>query len=510
MNQSKARLTVSSTNAWLLLPWLAFLGATAQNVADPDLFGYLAFGRLFFESPAFPYVDVFSYYPVKNPWVYHEWLTGVVFYKMYVLVGPWALQALKYFLALGCMGLAWKTARLNGADKRAAAMCMLMAVWVAAQGWSPIRAQAFTYFFFSLVLYILERTRRGGNPKVLWMLVPVFGFWSNLHGGFLAGLGIFLIYGCCQWIEGGQGIPYKAEKRPVRTYGIVFGLSVLITLCNPYGLDYWVYLCRSLFMPRPFIVEWWSLPKTMIQGFYLPASFLFLGMVFWVAAMLGKILKSNISAGVALVILGLLGFMHHRHGVFFALGFVALVPPYTKWKKPGRFHEWMGAGLIAVCLLANGLLGGYQGVFLFSGSPFALKTPALDQAPFNALYYPSGAVETIRQSGLEGNVLADFHWGEYLMWNLYPECKVAVDGRYETVYPEGVVHEHFLCFENPQVGQEAFFAYLEKHPTSMIIATAGGRAHWLLMQAPDWSPVYQDRGCVLFIKTINRGKAREF
>ena len=491
MNATESTFPKALVYILLVLPWLAFWGAITQNVADPDLFGYLAFGRLFFESPEFPYEDVFSYYPVNSPWVYHEWLTGVAFYKMFRLAGPWTLQVLKYCLGLGCLGFAWKTARLNKADNLAVAVCALMGTWVLAQGWSPVRAQAFTYFFFSMVLYVTERDRRKSNPGIVWALPPLFWVWSNLHGGFVAGLGLFFVYFCWLWMEGRQG---KAKA-----YGAVFCLSVLVTLANPYGLDYWAYLARSLFMPRPFIVEWWSLPKALAHGFYLPATLLLLVMVLVSTALAAKMLAHRHPGILVLPVLVLMAFWHHRHGVFFALAFVAFAPGYISIKKPMKCREWLTAGLVVLCLAANLFLAGCQGWYFLSGSPFQLKTPNLEQAPYNAPNYPSGALEYIRKTGLKGNVLADFHWGEYLIWSLYPQCRIAVDGRYETVYPKGVVHEHFLCFENPGVRPQDFFGYVEKYPTDMIITPAYSTAHRLLAQSPAWKPVYQDSGSALFV-----------
>jgi len=53
------------------------------TAADPDLWGYMAFGKLFWESDAFPYKDVFAYLPTYDQWVYHEWLTVVLFFPLY-------------------------------------------------------------------------------------------------------------------------------------------------------------------------------------------------------------------------------------------------------------------------------------------------------------------------------------------------------------------------------------------------------------------------------------------
>lgn len=64
---------------------------SSLKAADPDFWGYLAFGRLFLQSKSFPYRDVFSYIP-NLPWVYHEWLTEVIFYPLYQTLGSAGLR----------------------------------------------------------------------------------------------------------------------------------------------------------------------------------------------------------------------------------------------------------------------------------------------------------------------------------------------------------------------------------------------------------------------------------
>jgi hypothetical protein len=45
---------------------LVCLNALSGTVADPDLWGYLSFGRLFWETGQFPYQDIFAYVPTLN------------------------------------------------------------------------------------------------------------------------------------------------------------------------------------------------------------------------------------------------------------------------------------------------------------------------------------------------------------------------------------------------------------------------------------------------------------
>ncbi|MFW6127358.1 MAG: hypothetical protein ACOC6K_04015, partial [Thermodesulfobacteriota bacterium] len=95
---------------------LVCLSALSRTVADPDLWGYLAFGRLFWETGQFPYQDIFAYVPTLNLWVYHEWLTGVLFYPIYRTFGAAGLQVVKFALGLATVYLIYLTARRRGAN----------------------------------------------------------------------------------------------------------------------------------------------------------------------------------------------------------------------------------------------------------------------------------------------------------------------------------------------------------------------------------------------------------
>ncbi|MDZ4785554.1 MAG: hypothetical protein SGJ02_05700, partial [bacterium] len=68
-----------SRNELLLLisVFLIILAKLSNPLADPDLWGYLNFGRVFWQN-GFPWSDTFSYLPTKPEWIYHEWLTGVI------------------------------------------------------------------------------------------------------------------------------------------------------------------------------------------------------------------------------------------------------------------------------------------------------------------------------------------------------------------------------------------------------------------------------------------------
>jgi len=472
------------------------LDALATTTADPDLWGYLAFGRLFWEGHRFPYKDVFSYVPTLDPWVYHEWLTGVLFYPIYTTLGGQGLQALKYLLGLATAVLLYLTARRRGAHPVAAGLVLVLLQAFLVIGYSPVRAQVFTYFFFALTLYLLERARHTGQWTLLLALVPVQILWCNLHGGFLSGLGLVALYAA------GEAL----SRRPFVPYLAILALSGLATLMNPYGVDYWTYLAKAVSMPRPDITEWRSFLEAFTTGVLSPVEILYLGTAVLFAVFLGA--WSRWRERTALVVLCFtlyLAFSHIRHQVFFLMLLAAYLPAlFTGYcKEVVSRPRWMAlyrrcsAGVWAPLVVSLAALNGYQFV---SREPFSLKIPGKPPADVaNAFYYPVGAIDHIETHGLSGRLLTTFGWGEYALWRLYPGCKVAFDGRYETVYPEEVSRLYFRFLR----GTPRSMDFLERYPPDLVLVEARSGLVGFFESDPQWEQVYADEGSVLFAHEHN-------
>jgi hypothetical protein len=476
--------------SFLLTLILGFLATIAQ--ADPDLWGYLAFGRLFWHSQTFPYQDSFSYLPTI-PWVYHEWLTGVVFYPIYQTLGFAGLQVLKYILGLGTAALIYRTARERGAYPLAAAAFLIIIFNVARNGYSPVRAQVFTFFFFAFFLYLLERARRGGGWRGLYLIPLIVVFWCNLHGGFLAGLGLVAIYAVGEFLARRRSLPYLS----------VLLLSIPVTLINPYGVEYWQYLYRAVTMPRPHITEWASVLLAYQTNQANLALLIFLFVLIFVGLFgMWQSHWRDLTAGLALAATMFLGFKHIRHLPFFLILAGAYLPVCLNmnvdflqslpWIKKIRTQARVKIGVLA-------LLGLLTAINL---SSFALKHPfdlklgetAGAKAPLSLIVYPVAAVDLIKQMGFSGKILTKFDWGEYLIWDLQPQCLVALDGRYETVYSTKVANDYFeFCDGGPRWRQ-----FLHDYPPDLILMDRKMAVVALIQKDPHWRQVYADANCVLF------------
>jgi hypothetical protein len=71
-------------------------------------------------------------------------------------------------------------------------------------------------------------------------------FWANLHGGFLAGIGLVIFYITGDFLN----------KKKISNYLLILFAIIPVTLINPYGLKYWLYLFDAVLMERPGITEW--------------------------------------------------------------------------------------------------------------------------------------------------------------------------------------------------------------------------------------------------------------
>jgi hypothetical protein len=457
-----------------------------STIADPDLWGYLSFGRLYWETGRFPYQDVFTYLPTLNPWVYHEWLTGVVYYAIYNSIGEVGLVLLRYGLSFLTLILIYFIARNRGANRVISLILLAYTSWFLRVGnGSVLRAQVFTYLFFALTLYLLENYRSTGRMRHLWILIPLQILWCNMHGGFPAGLGLIALYGAGEALSG----------RSFRHYTVIFIMSVLSTLVNPYGFEYWHYLYWAIVMPRPEIMEWASVFKLYeINFFSLREVFYFLFIILAPIRWIQITRWREITPIMILSFTLFIGITHIRHMVFYLIAAGAFLPVVAqqyfgqiKSHSLDSIFNFLKAR-VAVFLIPA-LLSIVITLLFLNPVSFSLKVPPLPADEH--IYYPVGAIHYLQQNNISGNLLTEFGWGEYLIWTSNSILRVGLDGRYETVYPESVGKEYFDFI----YGRDERF--LDKYPHELALLHHDTRGLKFIKKKREWHQIYADAGCIL-------------
>ncbi|MGZ5567355.1 MAG: hypothetical protein ACXWKG_10100, partial [Limisphaerales bacterium] len=220
------------------------------HVADGDLWAKLSLGASVWLKHEIPRVDTLAFTPVLPKYIDHEWGAGVAFYGILKFLGPSGLMLLK--ISLFCIGLAGATlaGRKRGVSWEVLFLLALPCAFCVLPSYIPtIRSHTFTFAFFGILLWWLEEMRAGRSGFGV-LIVVLFWIWANVHGGFVAGLGAVFIYGVEATVKAIGAKTDEKRDTPNSARGWFWALafvgvglgSLLITFCNPYGLDFWRYL----------------------------------------------------------------------------------------------------------------------------------------------------------------------------------------------------------------------------------------------------------------------------
>ena len=378
----------------------------SRTVADPDLWGHVRFGEDLWLTGKIIRPDPYSYLTANQLWINHEWLAEGIFYLAYATAGPLGLVVLKTGISVIIVVLLCVHLRRQGLSPVRVGTVLMLGAIILLPYLALVRPQAFTFLFFLLLLLIVSRLERG-DYRWLWAIPFIFAVWVNMHGGFLAGIGILLLWSAIHLSsiltsKSSPRVLFNASNLP---YFFAPLFAVVGTLLNPYGPELLRFLLRTATGPRKDIAEWQPLVLMSPEGMiYLPLL---------VVSLIG-VLYSRKERRPAMVFLFLvLCIMPHvasRHLPLFALGALVLTAEHIAdvWERhsPGSaagssdaprslFKPW-ATGLN--CILAILLLGlSAQNFHCIPISPATAN-------------FPARAIALLRDSGLSGNLVTHFGW----------------------------------------------------------------------------------------------------
>jgi hypothetical protein len=317
----------------------------------------------------------------------------------------------------------------------------------------------------------------------------MFIIWVNLHGGVLAGLGIFLA-----WVISFIGIGALKKGRldllsaSNRQILIVFVLSLMGTLVNPYGPKLLIFLLGTATVPRPDISEWNPVSYASLDG----GAYIVL-LTFYLGGLIFSARERSPTLVILFLCSAILPIIARRHTPLFGLTAVVLVADHAGdvWKRwLSRINSSEVSQKRLVKFSITGLNVGVALVLVIA-SIGNLECPRLTKG-----YYPVRAVHLLKHSGVAGNLAVHFDWGEYALWHLSPNIKVSVDGRRETVYSEEIYRQNL----NFMSGRSEWNKILEAYPTEMVLISKKFPVFNLMKLKPGWELIYEDPVSALFVK----------
>jgi hypothetical protein len=421
---------------------------SARSPLDADMWWHLRAGEQSVQQQSPLVEDLFSFTRMGQLWVNHSWLSQIIIYMLYKFFGFWGLSAFVSICAVFSFYFVQKQMEESGMLK---AFLIVLGGITASYTWSP-RPQMISQILLAFLGYYLF-SLNSKKRSVTWFLPFLFIVWGNLHGGYVIG---FMFIACFIL---GESLNYLfssdhhllLEKKDIISITIFTVISFLLVVVNPNGIQTWLVPFKTVSLLSG-ISEWNS------PDFHDLGQQSMLWILFGILAVF-YFSPKNKDAKELLIILvfGYSAFMYRRNFGFFALVAIPVLGRHLEpcletaaqkvkamiilWKPEwGKKYldkkERAGATpifpkIINLCLI--GFLGATAMLKIgFVASPLLLDSviPSL---------YPEKGVEFIKLNHLENNLLNEYDWGGYLIWNLrsYP---VFIDGRAD-LYDNQIIHQ---------------------------------------------------------------------
>ena len=404
--------------------------AFMSNNIDPDFWARILQGDAFWQLGHILKTDVFSYTPT-HVWLDHEWGASVLFSFILNHFGYWGIFSARILIVFLIFYFTFKTAKLE-IDKGVKLLDVFLfsysLVSLPTLFSSALRCHFFTFLFFSIFIYILERVRNKGENKLLFILPVLMLIWANAHGGCVAGLGILAIYSL------GEAL----NKKPFKKYIFTLFVCFAVMFINPYGIDYVKFIFMASTMPRPNITEWISpflSQSGLFTWFKILYSIFFIVLLFKI-----KDYKNDFTKYILLFVCAYLSYKYIKNTPFFIITSIIFLYKdicaghnnyfnfiYGHIKEPAKKQKTQDCVRITENILPYGLMP-----LFFAGSLIVFFMIKPD------LYYlheqPVKEVEFLKINDLKGRVLAPLDLGSYIAYKLFPNNLIYMDGRYEEVY----------------------------------------------------------------------------
>jgi hypothetical protein len=468
---------------------LAAIGcAMVYPVDDLDVWWLLRSGAYMVETRSFPTTDPFSWPAFGAEWINHAWAFQLLLYAVHRVGGTTGLILLQALFAAATFAVLLAILRREGTP-RAGALVATAAGGLATWGfWAP-RPQIVTYLALASVWAILRAWRDGRADRLMW-LPPLTLVWANLHGGFMVGPALIGLVLVGEIVERSfRGLADPAAVRPrLGRLGLALVASLVASFATPFGYRAVLFPFQVLGdrFAQAFIIEWAS------PGFQHGQVRMVEGLVLLTLALLA--LAPRRVPATDLIVLA--AFLHFGLQAIRNLPLLVIVLLPILGRALAEVLAERAPGWVArsgVSPRRFGLVAGALALVLAGWWLLPARAPRTVLPRFGvADVFPAGAVEFLKRARPPGPLFNDYGWGGYLIWHLYPDYRVSIDGR-------AAVHGPRRFAEHIQVAdvRPRWRETLERLGPRLVLVSARSPLAIVLRASPDWQVLYEDRIAVV-------------
>ncbi len=455
-----------------------------RPMADPDIYWHLRNAEYLVHTHRWIRRDTYAYTTMGMPWINHEWLAELPFYFAWRLWGVFGLLgttiAALEIIFFGVFHLSY----LHCGEVKAAWAITLASVLLGTVSFGP-RTLLFGWMLLVVELIVLarfekSRATQGKSVRVLWLLPPLFLLWVNIHGSWLIGLVVFLIYYGCGFLSFQSSVmetrPWLPRERYLLAW-IAF-LSTAALFVNPYGWRLVAYPFDLAFRQKLNVArvqEWQQLDLHSIRGRLL----LFMLILPLLTSLLRRRRRWQ-PHHLAFFLIGIYAALTYSRFSFLA-GILALplLAEDLPWSS-GQQQERRALHLALLCLICA-----------VAGRIYSVRAAAVASTKD----YPSQALPFLRSWQPQGRVFNDYLWGGYLEQQT-PHIPVFVDSRVDIFERRGVFADYLDAIDLKNSLQ-----VLDKYRIRYVLFEKDAPLVYMLRQSPAWKVEYEDPTTILFERT---------
>jgi hypothetical protein len=517
-------LTIDAAWAAVVLAGL-FIVVEQRQIRPNDFWWHLRLGQLIVETGSIPSVEPFSFVIAGQEWLNQPWLAQVVLFATFEAGGATAILVLHAVTITSGYALILLAMRPRDYG-RAGAIAVLVGATVGSMNWE-VRPQSFSLLFFGALIYLIEHDRRAassddraGVHRRLWLVVPLFMLWANVHGVFVYGVAALGIYIASRLIalglDGLRGVATRAQGRDGATLAAIGLLALAALAVNALGPAGLVRYTLELAQQGPVarnLGEWRHLGLDGRDGVAVALSVVLLVALSWRRT---RLLTADQWVTIALALA--LAIAVRRAAVWYGM---VLIPPLATLlrarlpRATGPGYARLNAALIAAAVLAAAI-------------SFPAWRTALPRAtPMIEAHTPVAATAALCAQLDDGaRVFQDFAFASYQSWAC-PRLAVFVDprlypfawGLWEDYIDVSAGREAAERGEAGRAGQageatEGWQSILDRHSITHLFLSRQTQPAAIAAaeQSPCWRSLYRDANAEIFARacpgrpgTVQRG-----
>ncbi|MDO8602966.1 MAG: tetratricopeptide repeat protein [Candidatus Omnitrophota bacterium] len=473
-------------------------------VQNGDTWMHLKSGQLMIERMQVLSIDDYSYTIAGKEWLNHQWLSQVIFYFVYKLFG---VNGLIFFLAI-VIFFAFILLFINTYRRNSWLLSVFLVLLVMLFSLEQflIRPLIFSLFLFSLFIFILHRYKYVWPPekeKYLYALIPLQIFWVNLHGAAIMGIFLVWAYIAGEFIDNNIRRNFKnyfyirkSKYKKLLYVGILVVVSAGLT---PYGYRAILFPINEL-KEMYFLTEWApALHKDIFLNFgAMPYYRLFL-----LISICVFIFRINLISSANIIIFGSLLYLSlsgKRHLPLYGFAIAPCISEYLRGIELRKVPLYIKKFFIGALSIALALYLVLLVKDIITGRYYVRKKIE-SWVGLGKVGYPEKAVDFLLKSGLKGNMFNDFSSGCDLIWGLYPEKKVFIDGR-NTIYGSKFIEDNYV---GPLIDTFLFERVVDKYNITYVflndyVSNNIEKIVPYLYHSENWKLIFFDDMACIFVK----------